>query len=130
MITAENFLILGKGIATVCSNNFPNTIECNKKLSNLGWIVLDGGFLYQLNDTIIKLQLHKVGISDCLVISVPDLIINDFMKMQINYAEYLMKPVFHFKNGKFEGEANHFPPSKNSVENTIIESFLKMYRGN
>ena len=128
MISAENFLILGNGIVTVCSNNFHNTIECNKKLSDFGWIVLDCWFSNdQLSDTIIKLQLHKIGISDCLVVTSPNLPIDDFMKMQIKFAEYLNKPIFYYRINKFEGKTNHFPISKNSVEKSIIEQFLKEY---
>lgn len=124
MITAENFFLLGQGIVTICSSCYSHTIDCNRKLSALNWIVLDSGFNHNLNNDLIKLQLFKIGLSDCLIVLPDNFRMNDFMKIQIAYAEYTLKPIFYYKDGNFEGNSTHFPPSRSKVENTMIYTFI------
>jgi hypothetical protein len=140
---AQNYFFTNSGIVTLCGSTkfFFETVEANRVLTFLNWIVLQSGSYghsmhkfarEEVRDykVVKKLHFHKIQMSDCiLIVTDSSRYIGDSTKAEIAFAQYLCKPVFWFVDGIFTGsDYVPFTPVKRE-KNVKIEEFLENYNG-
>lgn len=142
-ISADTYFLLGEGVVTLCGSTkfFFETMEANRKLTFLGWVVLKvGSYGHSFHkfrngedekdtDMIKRLHLHKIVMSDAIVIvSDSSYYMGYSTKMEIAFAEQLGKPVFTFLEGELQGHTNSYPPhSRNKMEIERVNDFYMEY---
>jgi hypothetical protein len=135
-ITALDFLYSNDGTATLCGSTrfFFEAMEANRRLTHLNWLVFQCGnwghsfHKYRENggdyQSVKRLHFHKIYQSDIVVV-VTDVTsyIGKSTNLEIEYADYLEKPILTFDGDKFGGE----PPEHFRCNRRVINDSIQVY---